>query len=292
MYFNDYLQVITWLLGYGNHTVLLQWLRRHRHYYEHELVPDECFPLLDILDLFHLYYITAIILVGLVGNLLSCIVFLNTHLKMQSSSYYLAALATADFGFLATLIMVWLNNKLGVQANAGILAFRRVQRNQVKKVKEMTKAISYKGVALSSLSVCDNSSGAWVGEYYHLPALSISTSLGSYNHKKDVPESDKYCVICSSPAVNYDCAVGGAGKSRLQLRHGRHKLTGCLRPAGRLPRDDESHQHHRLFPDLDRASALNLVMNTPITRNLIRFSRRFKHHGSEWNDRSDFVLHP
>ncbi|KAG8321091.1 G-protein coupled receptor activity protein [Homalodisca vitripennis] len=106
-----------------NHTVLLQWLRRHRHYYEHELVPDECFPLLDILDLFHLYYIPAIILVGLVGNLLSCIVFLNTHLKMRSSSYYLAALATADFGFLATLMMVWLNNNLGVQKNSLVSPF-------------------------------------------------------------------------------------------------------------------------------------------------------------------------
>ncbi|KAG8334084.1 hypothetical protein J6590_097869 [Homalodisca vitripennis] len=35
---------------------------------------------------------------------------------------------------------------------------------------------------MSSLSVCDNSSGAWVGEYYHLPVLSLSTSLGSYSH--------------------------------------------------------------------------------------------------------------
>lgn len=91
------------------------------------LVPDECFPLLGILDFFHLYYIPAIILVGLVGNLLSCIVFLNTHLKMRSSSYYLAALATADFGFLATLMMVWLNNNLGVQvgriANARVAIF-------------------------------------------------------------------------------------------------------------------------------------------------------------------------
>lgn len=98
-----------------NHTLFLQWMRRHRQYMEHEYVPDVCFPLLDLLDLFHLYYIPAIILVGLVGNLLSCIVFLNTHLKMRSSSYYLAALATADFGFLATLLMVWLNNNLGVQ---------------------------------------------------------------------------------------------------------------------------------------------------------------------------------
>lgn len=49
------------------------------------------------------------------GNLLSCVVFLNTHLKMRSSSYYLAALSVADFGFLATLLLVWLNSSIGVQ---------------------------------------------------------------------------------------------------------------------------------------------------------------------------------
>ncbi|XP_071452873.1 trissin receptor [Hetaerina americana] len=80
---------------------------------------DECDPLLDLLDFFHLYYIPFIILVGLVGNLLSCVVFLNTHLRLRSSSYYLAALATADLGFLATLFLVWLNN------NAGVVVFNR-----------------------------------------------------------------------------------------------------------------------------------------------------------------------
>jgi hypothetical protein len=43
------------------------------------------------------------------------VVFLNTHLKMRSSSYYLAALSAADFGFLATLLLVWLNSNVGVQ---------------------------------------------------------------------------------------------------------------------------------------------------------------------------------
>lgn len=47
--------------------------------------------------------------------MLSCVVFLNTHLKMRSSSYYLAALSVADFGFLATLLLVWLNSSIGVQ---------------------------------------------------------------------------------------------------------------------------------------------------------------------------------
>ncbi|XP_031839009.2 uncharacterized protein LOC116429807 [Nomia melanderi] len=76
--------------------------------------PNEaCHPLYFLLDFFHQYYIPSIILLGLVGNLLSCIVFLNTYLRIRSSSYYLAALATADFGFLITLLLVWLNDTLG-----------------------------------------------------------------------------------------------------------------------------------------------------------------------------------
>ncbi|XP_033349345.1 thyrotropin-releasing hormone receptor-like [Bombus vosnesenskii] len=74
---------------------------------------EACHALYFLLDFFHQYYIPSIILLGLVGNLLSCVVFLNTHLRIRSSSYYLAALATADFGFLVTLLFVWLNNTLG-----------------------------------------------------------------------------------------------------------------------------------------------------------------------------------
>lgn len=72
-----------------------------------------CTSLYFLLDFFHVYYILAIILLGLVGNLLSCVVFLKTHLKLRSSSYYLAALATADFGFLMSLLLVWLNSTVG-----------------------------------------------------------------------------------------------------------------------------------------------------------------------------------
>lgn len=80
--------------------------------YEEE-AGDECHSLYFVLDFSHQYYIPFIILLGLVGNLLSCVVFLNTHLKMRSSSYYLAALATADFSFLFSLLLVWLNNSIG-----------------------------------------------------------------------------------------------------------------------------------------------------------------------------------
>lgn len=74
----------------------------------------DCHPLLvHALDYSRLYYIPCIIILGLVGNILSCMVFLNTHLKMRSSSYYLAALATADFGFLFSLLLVWLSNTWG-----------------------------------------------------------------------------------------------------------------------------------------------------------------------------------
>ncbi|XP_044254847.1 thyrotropin-releasing hormone receptor [Tribolium madens] len=65
-----------------------------------------CDPFHSYLKLLHTYYIPIIIAVGFVGNFLSCVVFLSTHLKMRSSSYYLAALAIADFGFLCVVLVV------------------------------------------------------------------------------------------------------------------------------------------------------------------------------------------
>ncbi|KAK3849410.1 hypothetical protein Pcinc_043836 [Petrolisthes cinctipes] len=57
----------------------------------------------------NLYYVPLLIVVGFVGNLLSCVVFLNTRLRMRSSSYYLAALAIADVTYLSILFLVWLD---------------------------------------------------------------------------------------------------------------------------------------------------------------------------------------
>ncbi|KAK4328749.1 hypothetical protein Pmani_000856 [Petrolisthes manimaculis] len=57
----------------------------------------------------NLYYVPLLIVVGFVGNLLSCVVFLNTRLRMRSSSYYLAALAIADVTYLFILFLVWLD---------------------------------------------------------------------------------------------------------------------------------------------------------------------------------------
>lgn len=65
---------------------------------------------LKCLDFFNFYYLAVIIVFGMVGNTLSFLVFTRTHLKLRSSSYYLAALALADLGFLLTLLVVWLNH--------------------------------------------------------------------------------------------------------------------------------------------------------------------------------------
>lgn len=74
---------------------------------ENELYEEVmCDPYHKYLVLLHTYYIPFIIAVGLIGNLLSCVVFLSTPLNTRSSSYYLAALAMADFGFLCVLLLV------------------------------------------------------------------------------------------------------------------------------------------------------------------------------------------
>lgn len=52
------------------------------------------------------YYIPFIVMIGFVGNTLSTVVFLTTFLKMRSSSYYLAAMSMADFGFLFVVLIV------------------------------------------------------------------------------------------------------------------------------------------------------------------------------------------
>lgn len=56
------------------------------------------------------FYVPLIIFVGLLGNITSVLVFFTSKLKQVSSSYYLAALATADSGFLFALFIVWLNS--------------------------------------------------------------------------------------------------------------------------------------------------------------------------------------
>ncbi len=62
-----------------------------------------------LMDGLNIYFTPVIILVGMVGNLLSVIVFVNTYLSRQSSSIYLASLAVADLLYLLSLTVVWLS---------------------------------------------------------------------------------------------------------------------------------------------------------------------------------------
>ncbi len=53
-------------------------------------------------------YVTPIVIViGVLGNTLSFVVFVATHLSRQSSSVYLAVLAAVDNVFLVILLFVW-----------------------------------------------------------------------------------------------------------------------------------------------------------------------------------------
>jgi len=64
---------------------------------------------LQILDWINLYYLGAMIIIGLLGNLKNFISFLTAENKLRSPSYYLASLAFADLIFLAILLILWLN---------------------------------------------------------------------------------------------------------------------------------------------------------------------------------------
>lgn len=62
-----------------------------------------------ILQVIQLYYTPVLVILGCVGNTLSVFVFFGTKLKKLSSSYYLAALAFSDTGFLIAQFITWLN---------------------------------------------------------------------------------------------------------------------------------------------------------------------------------------
>ena len=70
---------------------------------------------LDILEWLNLYYLGAIIVVGVLGNAINVIVFIrsNSH-KLRSPNYYMAALASADVVFLAILFVLWLSHFDGI----------------------------------------------------------------------------------------------------------------------------------------------------------------------------------
>ena len=62
----------------------------------------------DAVMYINIFVIPIFVLVGIVGNTISFIVFVYTHLKYNSSSVYLAALNIVDTGFLLSLIPAWL----------------------------------------------------------------------------------------------------------------------------------------------------------------------------------------
>ena len=67
------------------------------------------FPLLwKLIDVLEFYYLPALVVFGSLGNILSAFVVLTTNMKRSSSSYYLAALAISDTGFLVSQIVAWL----------------------------------------------------------------------------------------------------------------------------------------------------------------------------------------
>lgn len=62
---------------------------------------ETCHPYLLTLNTL---YMPLVIVIGLVGNFLSFLVLSTTHLKMRSSSYYLAALAVSIVVEVSTIL--------------------------------------------------------------------------------------------------------------------------------------------------------------------------------------------
>lgn len=57
-----------------------------------------------------LFFVPVIIVFGIVGNILSLVIFSTPRLNVLSSSVYLSALAVADTGFLVGVLFSWLSN--------------------------------------------------------------------------------------------------------------------------------------------------------------------------------------
>ncbi|KAG7197919.1 hypothetical protein KM043_016156 [Ampulex compressa] len=229
---------------------------------------EACNSLYFLLDFFHLYYIPSIILLGLVGNLLSCVVFLNTHLKMRSSSYYLAALATADFGFLVSLLLVWLNSTVG---------WRVFNKDG------WCETLVYVSAVCSSLSV-------W---------LIVAFTVERFIAVQYPLHRPHMCTIARAKAIvlvlvvlalashSYSFVTAGVVKAQDGYEFCDLKI--------------EYLETMRIISIIDSIASLIaplvliIVMNTMIMRNLLRFSRRFKQTPSTSTDcpsreRSDINL--
>ncbi|XP_066590892.1 trissin receptor-like [Prorops nasuta] len=229
---------------------------------------EACHSVIFLLDFFHQYYIPFIILIGLIGNLLSCVVFLNTHLKMRSSSYYLAALATADFGFLVSLLLVWLNSTIG---------WRVFNKDG------WCETLVYVSAVCSSLSV-------W---------LIVAFTVERFIAVQYPLHRPHMCTIARAKAIvlvlvilalashSYAFVTAGVVKNQDGYELCELKI--------------EYLETMRIISIIDSIASLIapliliIVMNTMIMRNLLRFSRRFKQSpGVSTNcpsrDRSDINL--
>jgi hypothetical protein len=70
---------------------------------------NEDYPIIQaVLNFLNLYYLGAIIIVGLLGNGKNVIAFIHNRNELRSPSYYLASLALADVAFLVTILFLWL----------------------------------------------------------------------------------------------------------------------------------------------------------------------------------------
>ncbi len=78
----------------------------------------------------HLYLTPVIIVVGLLGNVTSFLVFVTTTLRHLSSSVYLAALALADTAFLFQVCTSGTKGEGGVRGLQGRCALEQIRQNQ------------------------------------------------------------------------------------------------------------------------------------------------------------------
>ena len=242
---------------------------RSYEYFDNEEESWTCSPVYFLLDFFHTYYIPFIILLGFVGNLLSCVVFLNTHLKMRSSSYYLAALATADFGFLVALLLVWLNSAIGWR---------------VYNISGWCEILVYVSAVCSSLSV-------W---------LIVAFTVERFIAVQYPLHRPHMCTIARAKTIVLVLVV-------LALTSHSYSFVtaGIIKNPDGVEVCDlktEYWETMRIISIVDSIASLIapliliVVMNTMITRNLLKFSRRFRHspgvstHQSPSRDRSDINL--
>jgi hypothetical protein len=177
------------------------------------------------------------------------VVFLNTHLKLRSSSYYLAALSAADFGFLVTLLLVWLNS------NAGLPVFHK---------KGWCQGVVYVSSVCSFLSV-------W---------LIVAFTVERFIAVQYPLHRPRMCTVARAKII-VCCLVAFA----LILHTYSFVTAGLVRQYdGSVACDmlEEYREAMRIINIMDSLVTLIIpliliiVMNTMIGRNLFKFRRRFK----------------